>query len=116
MNIGDRLKDLRQRNNMTLEEVGIKIGTTKQTLYKYENSIVTNIPSDKIEALAKIYGTTPAFIMGWEDKRMAIPVEFQNIGIEWMMVAQIAKESGLSPEDVADILRAIKKVTDVNKE
>ena len=52
MNIGSRLKKLRLDNNMTLDEVGTKIGTTKQTLYKYENGIVTNIPSDKIEALA----------------------------------------------------------------
>lgn len=68
MNIGSRLKKLRLDKNMTLDEVGTKIGTTKQTLYKYENGIVTNIPSDKIEALAKIYGTTPAYIMGWEPK------------------------------------------------
>ena len=48
-NKGDRIKNLRINNKMTLEEVGEKIGVSKQTLYKYENNIITNIPSDKLK-------------------------------------------------------------------
>lgn len=66
-NKGDKIKDLRIQNKMTLEEVGEKIGVSKQTLYKYENNIITNIPSDKIEGLAKIFNVSPALIMGWND-------------------------------------------------
>lgn len=33
-NKGDRIKNLRINNKMTLEEVGEKIGVSKQTLYK----------------------------------------------------------------------------------
>jgi len=66
MDIGTRLKKLRIEKDYTLEYVGKIVGTTKQTLYKYENGIVTNIPSNKIKALARVYGTTPAYIMGWE--------------------------------------------------
>ena len=44
-----------------------KIGVSKQTLYKYENDIITNIPSDKIELLASVLDTTPAYIMEWEE-------------------------------------------------
>ena len=47
-------------------ELANKIGISKQNLYKYENSIITNIPSDKIEAIARVCDTTPAYIMGWE--------------------------------------------------
>ena len=63
--IGIRLKELRLQKEYTQEYVGNIIGVSKQTLYKYENGIVTNIPSDKIEALAKVYGVTPEYIMGW---------------------------------------------------
>ncbi len=63
--IGARLKELRLQKEYTQEYVGNIIGVSKQTLYKYENGIVTNIPSDKIEALAKVYGVTPDYIMGW---------------------------------------------------
>lgn len=65
MNIGDRLKKLRIDRGMTLEEVGAHIGASKQTLYKYENGLVTNIPSDKIELLARLFRVSPAYIMGW---------------------------------------------------
>jgi len=68
MSIGSRLKKLRISYDLTLEQVGKKIGSSKQTLYKYENGIVTNIPSDKIESLAKVYATTPSYLMGWEDE------------------------------------------------
>ena len=50
---------------MTQESLANKIGTTKQTIYKYENDIITNIPSDKIELIAKTLGTSPSYLMGW---------------------------------------------------
>lgn len=67
MNIGERIKECRESLGLTQTEVAKKIETTKQTLYKYENNIITNIPSDKIELLAKVLDTTPAYLMGWED-------------------------------------------------
>ena len=64
--IGARLKALRLDRGLTQDEVGKRILVSKQTLYKYENDIVTNIPVDKIELLAEVYHVTPAYIMGWE--------------------------------------------------
>ena len=37
-------------------------------MYKYENGIVTNIPMDKIETMAKLFSVTPAYLMGWTEK------------------------------------------------
>lgn len=67
MTKGDRLKYLRQKNNYTLEEIGKKINVTRQTYFKYENDIITNIPTDKIEELAKIYHVSESYIMGWSE-------------------------------------------------
>ena len=64
--IGARLKALRLDRGLTQDEVGKRVLVSKQTLYKYENNIVTNIPVDKIELLAEVYHVTPAYIMGWE--------------------------------------------------
>lgn len=65
---GNKLKQL--RNNVTLSqtEAARRLGISKQTLYKYEKDIVTNIPSDVVERMAKLYETTPAYLMGWEDE------------------------------------------------
>lgn len=66
MTIAKTLKNLRTNKGMTLDEVSTRLGIAKQTIFKYENGIVTNIPSDKIEKLATIYNVTPCYIMGWE--------------------------------------------------
>lgn len=65
MNKGERLKKLRLEHGYTLEEIGKKIHVARQTYFKYENNIITNISTDKIEALAEIYGVSEAYIMGW---------------------------------------------------
>ena len=66
MTKGERIKALREAAGMSQTKMASRINVSKQTLYKYENDIVTNIPSDKIEAIAEVTGTTPAFIMGWQ--------------------------------------------------
>lgn len=67
MKKGKRLKELREGKGLTMDYVAAKLDTTKQTIYKYENDIVTNIPSDKVEALAKLYNVAPSYIMCWDD-------------------------------------------------
>lgn len=64
---GDRIRILRTEHNLTMEELGIKVGVGKATIKKYENGTINNIPSDKIELLAQALETTPEYIMGWDD-------------------------------------------------
>ncbi len=66
MAIKDNIKKKRKERKMTLEDVAKIVGVTRQTVQKYESGVVSNIPSDKIELLAKALHTTPAYIMGWE--------------------------------------------------
>ena len=67
MAIKDNIKKKRKERGMTLEEVAAIVGVSRQTLSRYETGIIGNIPSDKIELLAKALHTTPAYLMGWED-------------------------------------------------
>ena len=64
---GERLKELRKGKRMTLEELAAEIGTSKQTIHRYENGIISNIPAEKIVLLAEALGTTPAALMGWNE-------------------------------------------------
>lgn len=75
---GERIKALRLKRGMSQVELADTIGVTKQSLYKYENGIITNIPSDKIEELATALLTTPAYLMGWDDD----PNDWETIGGE----------------------------------
>lgn len=65
MTIGERILSLRDRRGIGQTELANKAGISKQTLYKYETGIVTNIPSDKIEAIADALNVSPAYLMGW---------------------------------------------------
>lgn len=65
---GEAIRDLRQKSGLSQEELAKALGTTKQTIYKYEAGIVTNIPSDKIETMSKIFHVSPAIIMGWDSQ------------------------------------------------
>lgn len=62
MSKGERIKYLREQAGLSQVALAEKIDVSKQTLYKYENNIITNIPSDKIEAIAKATGSSPAYI------------------------------------------------------
>ena len=66
MTIGERIKLHREKANLTQDELAKQLNTTKQTVYKYENNVVTNIPSDKIEKMAELFGVNPGYLMGWE--------------------------------------------------
>lgn len=67
MTIGERIKAAREEAGLTKVELADKIDVSKQNLYKYENNIITNIPSNKIELIAQVCNVTPSYLMGWED-------------------------------------------------
>ena len=67
---GSRIKEAREKIGMSQTDMADRIGVSKQTLYKYENDIITNIPSDKIEEISALTGVSPAYIMGWETNQL----------------------------------------------
>nr|DAG69073.1 MAG TPA: helix-turn-helix domain protein [Caudoviricetes sp.] len=99
MTIGDRIKKQRMFIDMSQTELAEKIGVKKQTLYKYENNVVTNIPSDVIEKICKVIKVSPAYLMGWSDNLTVV-------------------EADLIPELLSntELLDIVKKLIALNKE
>lgn len=67
MTIGDRIKAKREQLGYTQEELGRMCGTTKQTIFKYETGIVTNIPLARLDTIANKLNVSAAYLMGWEE-------------------------------------------------
>lgn len=67
--MAQKIKDLRQQRGMTLEQVANIVGVGKSTVRKWETGMIANMKRDKIAALAQALGTTPAYLMGWEDEK-----------------------------------------------
>lgn len=59
MRIGERIHKKRIEAGLTLQEVGNRIGASRQTVSRYETGVISDIPSDRIEALARALSTTP---------------------------------------------------------
>lgn len=88
MTIGQRIKDRRERLGLGQTELADRVGISKQTLYKYENGIITNIPSDKIETISKVLNSSPGYLMGWSDN------------IDYVVMAEDTPTSGnLTPNE-----------------
>lgn len=66
MEINKNIKKLREKRNETLEEVAKAIGSSKQTIQRYETGEIKNIPYDNVLALSKHFGVRPGYLMGWE--------------------------------------------------
>ena len=79
MTVGQRIRTRREELNIGQTELADKVGISKQTLYKYENDIVTNIPSDKIEKIADHLDTTPNYLMGWTYQDGLITVDLNDV-------------------------------------
>ena len=79
MSIGSKIKALREQKHMTQEDVAKQVGVAIQTIFKYENDIVTIIPLDKLEKISKALGTTPAYLMGWDVPSKNELPEYDNI-------------------------------------
>ena len=74
---------------MSLEEVAEMIGTSRQTVHRYETGVISNIPHDKIVALARALGTTPSILMGW-DENSEIPT-INNMTVSSIVAATTKK-------------------------
>ena len=65
MTIGGRIKFLRTKRGMSIEELATKLGKNRTTVYRYENGDIENLPLDILNPLAEALDTTPAYLMGW---------------------------------------------------
>jgi len=67
MTVGDRIRKQREILKISQTELAESVKISKQTLYKYEKNIITNIPSDKIEELANVLRVSESYLMGWDE-------------------------------------------------
>lgn len=106
--IGEKIYQLRSERGLTQSELAEAIGETKQTIYKYERGIVTNIPLPKIEAIAKVLNCPPAALTGWVDSS-ALPSKDSIIAPDMPEITMIARAGKkMSPERRADMLKMLK--------
>ena len=68
MTTGERMKQRRKEIGLSAEKVAERLGVSPATIYRYEKGDIEKVPVDIFAELAKILQTTPAYLMGWEEK------------------------------------------------
>lgn len=69
MTLGEKVKSKREELNLSQEELAEKMNyKSKTSIHKIEVGI-TDLPLSKVKELAAVLKTTPAYLMGWEDKK-----------------------------------------------
>ena len=63
--LSEKIKFLRKSKGMSLEQLADMVGTSRQTVHRYENGTISNVPPERVMALATALDTTPAELMGW---------------------------------------------------
>lgn len=81
--LASKLKAARIKKGLTLEELAESLGTSKQTIHRYEKGVITNIPHDKILLLANALDMTPSELMGWENSSFnnIVPISIKRLPI-----------------------------------
>jgi transcriptional regulator with XRE-family HTH domain len=110
MEIGDRVKMLREQQGMTQEELAHKLG------YKNKSSVAhieknRDIPRSMVVQLADILGTTPCYLMGWEEEKNNAPVEVDKSVIASLLKTfsdeELHKIAELSREEAVEVVNYI---------
>lgn len=69
MNFSKRMKQSREKQGITLAELGRRIGKTEATVQRYESGNIKNLKNDTIENIANALNVNPAYLMGWYDEQ-----------------------------------------------
>lgn len=106
MEFKDRLRELRIKNNMTLEEVAEHVGLQKAAIYKYEHGIVINPKRGLIEKLANLFDVKPSYLLGMEETPIVKAVKIPVLGTVVAGVPLEAVENIIGWEEISPAMAA----------
>lgn len=86
MKVNEIIKKRRKELGLTLREVAEKLGVSESLISRYESNDVKNMGIDKLIPLAKVLNTTPAFLMGWEDKKEKENINIDTVNTDYIMI------------------------------
>jgi len=99
MKFGTRIKDLRTKKGMTLDQLAQKTGTAKSYIWELENKDPPRPSVDKLSAIAEALGVTVDYLFGRDDQTLGEAVDR----------AFFREYAGL-PEETKEQLRQMAKI------
>lgn len=104
-NISEKIRDIRLKKGLTLEELGDKINFNYSNLSKIERGVRT--PTlELLEKLAEFYDVPLSYFFGEEAK---IPDELKKYGVEWITFVEEMTEKNITPDEIKAIMEILNK-------
>ena len=67
MTVGEKIRHLREQNNMTMEELAKELGVQRSAINKYEKGIVVNLKRTTILSLCRVFGVSSSYFIDDDD-------------------------------------------------
>lgn len=71
-----RINELRVKHGYTIEKLAELVGVSKATISKWENGYVDNMRQNNVGRLAKVFGVSPTYILGYDEEDSIRESEF----------------------------------------
>lgn len=102
LTIGEKIHDLRIRNNMTMDDLARELGVQRSAINKYEKGIVVNLKRSTIAGLCRVFGVSSSYFL--DDDPKPVTEEDNEIRIVSGMMENMTKEQ---KEQIVAIVRAV---------
>ena len=69
--IGLRIKEARNNKQLSLKELGLKVGLSEGTMQRYETGQIKNVDINLLKKISEVLDCSQSYIMGWDAKTIA---------------------------------------------
>lgn len=107
---GKRIKERRKELNISADNLAKVLGVSRSTIFRYEKGEIEKVPAKYLEQIARALDTTPAHLMGWEDKKInwndnVKPTKFNRDVVSIPVLGSVP--AGIPVEAIEDIIDTI---------
>lgn len=86
--LGKKIREIREENNLTMKELAEQIGLSEGTLSRYENGIMEP-KRTTIKVIAELFSVNPAWLVGYDDAHKYLGTERRE-GVQVPVIGTIA--------------------------
>ncbi len=90
MDVKDLIKDRRLALGLSMEEVGRKVGVSKQTIQKWESGKISNMKRSNVAALSKVLDIPISDLMGWTTDESLVPPAITEDVVVFPVIGEVA--------------------------
>lgn len=119
MNIGQKIKTLRKKNLLTVDELAQLINKDRATIYRYERGNIKSIPYDIVNSLAKALGVSTTYFYENTDSQQndsdldtfsSQPLKGNNTEELKLTLISLITSSNLSQSQLEALITIIKSI------